>query len=276
MTTRAPRRRPASQPIPRAVSLAASRGRSAVEIDPDKDLLDELEAKGPKRAMAVFAHPDDAEFACGGLLALLCKRGWELTLVVTTSGNKGTKDPSVRPQQLAGEREEEQREAQRIMGANEPVFLGFPDGYVRNDDELRGLLVTWVRRLRPELVITWDGFRPGFNHTDHRETGRATYDAIFPAADDHLYHVLDKEEGLEPYRPSAMLLTGTVNPNYHVDIAPVLRTKARAGVAHVSQINGRTFEQTLAQYRERAEASKAAGEPEPYYKESFTKVIFRR
>src|SRR5262245_52457539 len=90
--------------VPRAVSASASRGRSRADINPNRDLLDELERKGPRRAMAVFAHPDDAEFSCGGLLALLCKRGWELTLVVTTSGNKGTKDPTIRPQQLAGER----------------------------------------------------------------------------------------------------------------------------------------------------------------------------
>jgi LmbE family N-acetylglucosaminyl deacetylase len=245
-------------------------------MDPERDLLDELEAKGPKRAMGVFAHPDDAEFSCGGLLALLCKRGWDLTLLVTTSGNKGTKDPTVTPQYLAAEREEEQRAAQRIMGANEPIFLGYPDGYARNDEELRGTLVTWVRRLRPELVITWDGFRPGFNHTDHRETGRAMYDALYPASDDHLYYPLDKEESLEPHRPSAMLLSGTANPNYHVDISSVLRTKARAGVAHASQIGGRTFEQTMTQYRERARAAKEAGEPGPLYRESFTKVIFRR
>ena len=47
-------------------------------------------------------------------------------------------------------------------------------------------LVGWrtIRLHRPELVITWDGFRPGFNHRDHRNTGRATYDAIYPASDD--------------------------------------------------------------------------------------------
>ena len=249
---------------------------STAQIDPEADLLDELERKVAKRAVAVFAHPDDAEFSCGGLLALLCKRGWELTLIVTTSGNKGTKDPTVTPQQLAGEREGEQREAQRIMGAHEPIFLGYPDGYVRNDEELRGTLVTWVRRLRPELVITWDGFRPGFNHTDHRATGQATYDALYPAADDHLYYLVDKEEGLEPHRPAAMLLSGTVNPNYHVNIQSVLRAKARAGVAHTSQIGGRTFEQTLAQYRERARVAREAGEPGAAYRESFMKVIFRR
>ncbi len=255
----------------------APRYPEAQNIDPKGDLLDELEAKAPKRALAVFAHPDDAEFTSGGTLALLCARGWDVNVVVTTSGNKGTKDPEVTPQYLAGIREDEQRAASAILGTHEPVFLGYPDGYVHEDDELRGLLVRQIRLHRPELVITWDGFRPGFNHRDHRNTGRATYDAIFPAADDHLYYVLDKEEGLEPFRPQAMLLAGTRYADYHVDITPVFRTKIRAILAHVSQIHGRTEEDTVKMWEERAQAAREAGdESASPYRESFTKVLLRR
>ncbi len=250
---------------------------SPVAIDAALDLLDELEAKAPKRALAVFAHPDDAEFTSGGTLALLCARGWDVNVVVTTRGNKGTKDPEVTSQYLAGVREDEQRRASEILGTHEPIFLGFPDGYVQEDDELRGLLVRQLRLHRPELVITWDGFRPGFNHRDHRNTGRATYDAIYPAADDHLYYVLDKEEGLAPFRPQAMLLAGTHNPDYHVDISSVIQTKVQAILAHTSQIHGRTAEQTMQMWAERAKAAREAGdETASPHRESFTKVLLRR
>mgnify|MGYP003336968238 CR=1 FL=1 len=127
------------------------------------------------------------------------------------------------------------------------------------------------------LVITWDGFRPGFNHRDHRNTGRATYDAIYPAADDHLYYVLDKEEGLEPFRPQAMLLAGTQNADYHVDISSVFRTKIRAILAHTSQMHGRTEESMVQMWEERAAAARAAGdEGASPLRESFTKVLLRR
>ncbi|MCC7003617.1 MAG: PIG-L family deacetylase, partial [Gemmatimonadaceae bacterium] len=240
------------------------------------DLLTELAAKGPKRALAVFAHPDDAEFSCGGTLALLARRGWDVRVLVTTSGNKGTKDPTVTPQYLAGVREEEQRRASAILGAHPPIFLGFPDGYVPEDDELRGLIVRQIRLHRPELVITWDGFRPGFDHRDHRNTGRATYDAIYPSADDHLYYPLDKEEDLAPHRPLAMLLTGTVDADYHVDISSVLRTKIRALLAHSSQMGGRTEADMRRMFEERARAARAAGGDASPARESFTKVLLRR
>ena len=249
-------------------------------IDPDADLIEQLTTMGPRRAMVVMAHPDDCEFSCGGTVAKLCRLGWDVQIVVTTSGNKGTKDPRVTGQQLAGEREVEQRNAAKILGAQRPIFFGFPDGYIVDDEELRGLIVRQLRLHRPELVITWDGFRPGFNHRDHRNTGRATYDAVYPAADDHLYYPLDKEEGLQPHRPAALLLAGTDEPDYHVDIERELRTKVRAILAHTSQMGGRTEADMLRIWRERARANARPGEEadgrDPVFRESFRRVIMRR
>ncbi len=246
------------------------------QIDPDRDLIDQLT---PSRAMVVMAHPDDCEFATGGTVALLCKSGWEIDIVVATSGNKGTKDPEVTPQQLAGVREQEQRSAARILGANEPVFFGFPDGELVDDDELRGLIVRQIRICRPELVITWDGFRPGTNHRDHRRIGRAAYDAIFPAADDHLYYPLHKEEGLTPHRPAAVLFAGSDDPDYHVDIEPVLRKKLRAVLAHSSQMGARSEQEMLRIWRERARAQRGDADEDgrdPVFRESFRKQLLRR
>ncbi len=246
------------------------------EIDPDADLITEVATKYAKRALCVFAHPDDLEFTCGGTVARLCAEGWDVHIVVTTSGNKGTKDPAVTAQQLAGEREEEARRAAAILGAREPVFFGFPDGGTANDDELRALIARQVRLHRPELVITWDGFRAGFNHRDHRHTGAAVHDALYPSSDDHLYYPLDKEEGLEPHRPAAMLLAGAGTPDYHVDVGKHLRTKVRALLAHTSQMRGRTEREMRAMLEERARQAAAAGQTGPRHRESFARVIFRR
>ena len=225
----------------------------------------------PRRALVMVAHPDDADFGCAGTMALLCRAGWEVDLLVATNGNKGTKDPRRTPQQLAAEREEEQRQAAAVLGVNEPIFLGFPDGGVENDGEMRGLLVRELRRLRPSLAITWDGFRPGFNHRDHREIGRAAYDAIYPAADDHLFFPEHREEGLTPHRPDMLLLAGATDPDVVIDIEPVLDLKVAAVTAHVSQVGGRSQEEMLRWWRERAGPSSG-----PRYRESFRKVTWER
>ena len=216
-----------------------------------EDLIERMTTNGQKRALVVMAHPDDNEFVCGGTVALLTSKGWSVHIVVTTSGNKGTQDASVTPQQLAFVREQEQRHAAEILGADEPTFMGFPDGYIENSNELRGLLVRQLRLHRPDLVITWDGFRPGFNHRDHRRTGRATYDAIYPAADDHLFYPSHKLDNLLPHRPSALLLAGTDSPDYLVDVTSVMTIKVRSILAHESQMHGRTEAMVMDRYRRR-------------------------
>ena len=254
----------------------ATQAQQLRQIDPEQDLIEQLT---PTRALVVTAHPDDCEFICGGTVAVLCRRGWDVDIVVATSGNKGTRDPEVTPQYLAGTREQEQRRAAQILGANEPTFLGFPDGELVDDDELRGLIVRQVRLLRPELVITFDGYGLGMNHRDHRRIGRATYDAIFPAANDHLYHPEQQEEGLTPYRPAAILLARSDRVDYHVDIKPVLRKKVRALLAHSSQMSNRSEDDLLRMWRQRARTERPEGEEDgrdPVFRESFAKVILRR
>ena len=46
--------------------------------------------------VAVFAHPDDEGFGCGGTLAMLAENGAKLTLVCVTNGDVGEiSDPSL-------------------------------------------------------------------------------------------------------------------------------------------------------------------------------------
>ena len=80
------------------------------------------------RALVVVAHPDDAEFGCGGTLAKLVKEGMELGYVICTNGNKGSNDLNMTSEKLAVIREAEQREASRVIGAKEITFLGYGDG----------------------------------------------------------------------------------------------------------------------------------------------------
>ena len=130
----------------------------------------------------MVAHPDDAEFLCGGSIARLCAEGWEVNYVLTTSGDMGTRDDKMSRQAMAAIREKEQVEAATVLGVKEVVFLRYPDGFYEDTAESRGKIVREVRRLKPDLVITWDPFRRSFTHRDHRLTGQSTIDALYPLA----------------------------------------------------------------------------------------------
>ena len=161
------------------------------------------------RALVITAHPDDAEFMAGGTMAKLAGMGLEVTLAVATSGDKGTRDADLRPQELAAMREVEQRNAASVLGLHDVVFLGYPDGFLEEGPELRGHVVRLIRELRPDIVITWDGFRAGFNHTDHRVVGRVVRDALFPAAHDPHYYPEHRRAGAGPWRTAEALLAAT-------------------------------------------------------------------
>jgi len=83
----------------------------------------------PRRALAVAAHPDDAEFGCGGTLAKWAAAGCSIHHVICTDGSKGTWDADADLTELVATRQEEQRQAARILGGTDDiVFLGWHDG----------------------------------------------------------------------------------------------------------------------------------------------------
>ena len=229
------------------------------------------------RALVVTAHPDDAEFLAGGTIAKLCDMGMQVTLCIATSGDKGTRDVNLRPQELAAIREAEQRAAAKVLGLHRCIFWGMPDGFLEETHELRGQVVKLIRSLKPDLVITWDGYRPGFNHTDHRVIGRAVRDALYPAAHDPHYYPELTRAGIGPDRAAELLLAGAHEPDYHVDIGPYLERKADAILCHTSQIDGRSRDEILKGWLGAAKRNRETRKRTGYdHAESFRRIEFRR
>ncbi len=214
----------------------------------------------PKRALVIVAHPDDAEFLCGGTVARWVSEGWQVAFVLVTSGDKGSHDEEITSEQLAAIREDEERAAAGVLGVKECVFLGYPDGFVEDTAELRGKIVREIRRFKPDVAITWDPYRRGHNHRDHRLTGQAALDALYPLSRSHLYYPEHMEEGLEPHRVGEALLAGTDQPNHHVDVTKFFNKKMKALQCHKSQMSRYGFSEVRKRVRKRmAEVGKEAG-----------------
>ena len=228
--------------------------------------------EGPRNALVIVAHPDDAEFLCGGTVARWCSEGWTVDYVLTTSGDMGSRDPEMTRERLLALREKEQSAAAKALGVRECVFLRYPDGYVEDTVELRGKLVREIRRLKPDLVVTWDPFRRGFNHRDHRLTGQAALDAIYPLARNPLGYPEHLEDGLEVHRVNEVLLAGTDQPDYYVDVSVFLNTKINALRKHKSQIG----QAPVRELRKRLRARMAEVGKEPGYKlaEGFRRITW--
>ncbi len=199
----------------------------------------ELLAHVPASALAVYAHPDDADVACGGTLAKWSQAGCRIHLVVCTDGGRGTADGTVDPSELAERRAKELEAAAVVVGLESVQCLGMGDGDLEVDRRFVAELVGWIRRLRPEAVLGHDPTAVFFgqdyvNHRDHRAAGWALLEAMAPAAS--LPHYFP-EQG-DPHGVSAAYLSGTLEPNVWVDITATVDRKAEAVAAHRSQLSG--------------------------------------
>jgi LmbE family N-acetylglucosaminyl deacetylase len=216
----------------------------------------EQAAAQPLRVMGIFAHPDDAGFFAGGTLARFASEGAEVTLVVATSGDKGSSDPAMTPERLVTIREAEERACGDKLGIKDIVFLRYPDGELFPTLELRRDITRLLRLKRPDIVITldpttyWYGSF-GINHPDHRAIGAAAVEAIYPTARDRLNFIeMERDEGLEPHKVLTVYIAGSTDPTFRVDISATLETKIEALKEHRSQIPD--AEAMAARVRERA------------------------
>jgi len=221
----------------------------------------------PARALSIAAHPDDAEFGAGGTLAKWADAGCEITLLIATDGSKGTWDPGRDPAGLAAARREEARAAAEVLGTSqEVIFLDHVDGELHHSPALQEELCLWIRRLRPDVVLSWDPWKRYMLHPDHREIGWGACDAVV-AARDHLFFPDQLIDGLEKHRPDALLLYAADAPDHYEDISATFDRKIEALLCHSSQSqttmqDAATVEEGRAVFEERiATWCRTMGEP---------------
>jgi LmbE family N-acetylglucosaminyl deacetylase len=211
------------------------------------------------QVMVVTPHPDDAEYGVAGTVVRWVSQGKEIVYVVCTNGDKGTSDASVKPEELAKTREEEQIAAANLLGVREVIFLRHPDQGLEDTPEFRKEIVRLIRMYRPETVVTADPYRRYIWHRDHRMTGQVTLDAIFPYARDIFSYPDLTKEGLDPHKVKEVLLWGTEDVNYRSDITETFDVKLSALQCHKSQVGHIPLQELEERLRER-HSSLAQGE----------------
>ncbi|HEX9716974.1 MAG TPA: PIG-L deacetylase family protein [Actinomycetota bacterium] len=203
-------------------------------------------------ALALFAHPDDAEYMCGGTIAVWTREGTEVHYVIVTDGSAGSNEPGAVRAEISKVRKREQKAAAKVLGVRSVTFLDFPDGMLEVNLETRKAVTREVRRLRPEVVVApdpsrlWYG-REYINHADHRATGELALCAVMPDAPSRPQFPELLDEGMEPYEIPHLWLA-TEEPDTYMDITKTMDLKLEALTKHRSQ----NLEDSLDWVRERA------------------------
>ncbi len=122
--------------------------------------------------IAVGAHPDDVEIACGGTLARLARKGYQVGIVDLTDGEPTplSPGPDVR---LA-----EARRAAEILGVAVRLNLNLPNRRLFDTFEARVALAKVFRQYRPKVVIGFGG-KTVLASPDHFQAMQITDAAVF-------------------------------------------------------------------------------------------------
>jgi N-acetylglucosamine malate deacetylase 1 len=185
--------------------------------------------------LALMAHPDDAEIMCGGALALLREKGWEIHIGTMTAGDCGSETLS--PERITAVRRGEAAEAAAVLGGTYHC-LECRDCAIAYDEATNRKAVALLRKVRPRLIFAPS---PQDYFIDHEVTSSLVRNAAFLAGIPNW-----KTEPYGPYRPIPHLyyadplegkdIFGTpIRPTTVVDITSVMVTKSRMLRCHASQ-----------------------------------------
>ena len=124
---------------------------------------------GKKTALVVSAHSADFVWRAGGAIALYAERGWEVTVVCLSYGERGEsaklwREPGMTMEKVKAKRREEAIRAAEILGAK-TLFFDVGDYPMRVPDAVLYELAALYRRIRPEFIVTHSHKDPyNFDH----------------------------------------------------------------------------------------------------------------
>ena len=126
----------------------------------------------PLDVIAVGAHPDDVEIACGGTLARMVQQGLRVGIVDLTDGEPTPLSPGPEV------RLEEAAQAARALGVHVRETLELPNRRLFDTFEARVELAKVFRRYRPQMVLGIADKTP-MASPDHWQAMQITDAAVF-------------------------------------------------------------------------------------------------
>jgi 4-oxalomesaconate hydratase len=123
----------------------------------------------PHTAVVVSAHSADFVWRAGGAIALYVERGWEVTVVCLSYGERGEsaklwREAGMTVERVKAARREEALRAAEVLGAK-VTFFDVGDYPMRVPDEVLYALAALYRNLRPEFILTHSLHDPyNFDH----------------------------------------------------------------------------------------------------------------
>jgi len=188
--------------------------------------------------LTIQAHQDDTDIACGGTIAKLTSMGKKVTYLLLTDGRHGVCDPEISAAEAIKLRNDEQERAAKILGVSDVKFLDYPDQHLDSSLELRRRLIGIIRDIKPDIVFTFDPWRPYEGNRDHRHAGFMGIEAAGFAYD--MYECPEKDADMQMVLE--MYLFQPFLPDTWIDITDTIDVKLEAIRQHETQLGDKIAE----------------------------------
>jgi N,N'-diacetylchitobiose non-reducing end deacetylase len=176
-----------------------------------------------KRVLAIQPHYDDNDIAAGGTLLTLKRAGADIIYLTVTDDLAGVIDRELTDAQALKMLAEDQQQAGAILGVQEQIHLGYPDGGEYSYYRLRSDLIDHIRTIKPDFIFTVDPWMPYEAHQDHIITGKAAAEAAILYAMPAFGN--GSIEELDDYACKGVVFYNTAYPNLVFNISSVLDEK---------------------------------------------------
>ena len=172
--------------------------------------------------LAIGAHPDDVELGCSGTLIKHLKNGLKVGIIDLTRGELGTRGTSET-------REEETKNATKILGVEVRENLGLKDGFFEKSEENRIALIQKIRKYQPNIIIT---NAPSDRHPDHSRASELTIDSCFLSG---LEKINTNQEVWRPKHIYHYIQFLNILPDFVVDISLEIEQKLKSVLCYKTQ-----------------------------------------
>lgn len=161
------------------------------------------------------AHPDDVELGCGGTIIKHVEKGYKIGIIDLTRGELGTRG-------TIQTRDKETLESNKVLGISLRENMNFKDGFFKDDEEHKLLLIKEIRKYRPEIVVA---NAPSDRHPDHARASSIVTDAFFLSG---LDKIKTKQETWRPKFIYYYIQFNNLEPDFVVDISNQINKKLEA------------------------------------------------
>jgi LmbE family N-acetylglucosaminyl deacetylase len=173
----------------------------------------------PGNVLVLAPHPDDEVLGCAGAIMQHVAQGHSVSVIILTDGSAATAHPDSKSLlNYIKKRQQESRQAAKILGYGEPEFWGLTDRTLTCNDTLIKRLLDSIKEKQITRV-----YAPSVTeiHPDHYALAMSAVEAV-----------RGESVSLAMYEIGVPL-----HPNMLLDITPVFKRKQEAMACFISQLD---------------------------------------